>query len=395
MKKKDPKKIQKAKQRFEVHSGKGRRFDLSRLKKGFVFYVLLLLALVVIVQVGYHWLGEQFLAWRLQVITASYGELEQTKVVQGVVTRSEKVITAPAGGVILELSEPGKRVSVGKELAQLGVLPDFEIPEAGHEEEGPPLENQDQENAGLANDNGLGTNINLDDEEEEQENETLEEPELIEFEPEDFAEIITIKSERSGLLSYYIDGMENREGPFYLAEENYSDEALEGKITAENDLVKAGKPIMKIIDNWNWYYNIVLPLHPGRLIALEEEVELVFKFAPGEKARAELARSEIDNDKREVRLSYLIERQLPGFDQARLAEATLTYVRKKGVIIPAEAVFEKDQTTGVYINQGGRVVFQPVTVTGRQEDQVMVENLEPNSLVIKRHEMVEEGRRLN
>ncbi len=393
MKKKDPKKIKKAKQRFEVHSGKGRRFDLSRLKKGFVYYVLLLLALVVIVQVGYHWLGEQFLAWRLQVITASYGVLEQNKVVQGVVTRSEKVITAPASGVILELSEPGKRVSVGKELAQLGVLPDIEIPEAGQEEEGPLLENQDQENAGLANDNGLGMNINPED--EEQENETLEEPALIEFKPEDFIEIITIESEQSGLLSYYIDGMENREGPFYLAKEDYSDEDLEGNITAEDDLVKAGKPIMKIIDNWNWYYNIILPLHPGRSIALEEEVELVFKFAPGENVRAELARSEIDNDKREVRLSYLIERQLPGFDQARLAEATLIYVRKEGVIIPAEAVFEKDQTTGIYINQGGRVVFQPVTVTGRQEDQVMVENLEPNSLVITRHEMVEEGRRLN
>ncbi len=393
MKKKDPKKIKKAKQRFEVHSGKGRRFDLSRLKKGFVYYVLLLLALVVIVQVGYHWLGEQFLAWRLQVITASYGVLEQNKVVQGVVTRSEKVITAPASGVILELSEPGKRVSVGKELAQLGVLPDIEIPEAGQEEEGPLLENQDQENAGLANDNGLGMNINPED--EEQENETLEEPALIEFKPEDFIEIITIESEQSGLLSYYIDGMENREGPFYLAIEDYSDDDLEGNITAEDDLVKAGKPIMKIIDNWNWYYNIILPLHPGRSIALEEEVELVFKFAPGENVRAELARSEIDNDKREVRLSYLIERQLPGFDQARLAEATLIYVRKEGVIIPAEAVFEKDQTTGIYINQGGRVVFQPVTVTGRQEDQVMVENLEPNSLVITRHEMVEEGRRLN
>lgn len=394
MKKKDPQKIRKAKQRFEVHSGKGRRFDLSRLKKGFVFYVFLLLALVVIVQVGYHWLGEQFLVWRLQVTTASYGVLEQEKVVQGVVTRSEEVIKAPASGVILELIEPGKRVAVGKELAQLGVLTGIDMIETG-EEEGPHPGDEDPNHTALDDENGFEGNNNLEEEGEAEETETLEEPAVIEFTPADFTEILTIKSEYSGLLSFHIDGMENRAGPFYMPEEKYTDEDLAGSITTENDQVKAGEPIMKIVNNWNWHYNVILPLHPGRSIALEEEVELTFKFAPGEKVRAELVRSEIDNNAREVRLSYLIKRQLPGFDQARLAEASLVYVRKEGVIIPSEAVFEKDETTGVYLNQGGRVVFQPVTVTGRQEDRVMVENLQPNSLVITRHEMVEEGRRLN
>ena len=393
MKKKDPKKIQKAKQRFEVHSGKGRRFDLSRLKRGFVFYVFLLLALVVIVQVGYHWLGEQFLAWRLQVTTATYGILEQKKEVQGVVTRSEEVIVAPYSGVILELAEPGKRVSVGKELAQLGIMTVIDPPEIKEEEELQP-ENGDPDQAGLDDENGLENNNSLaEDEEEEKEN--PEDPVEIEFNPADFKDIVTIKSEFSGLLSYYIDGMENRTGPFYMEIEDSTAKDLEGSITTESDRVRAGEPIMKIVNNWAWHYNIILPLHPGRSVALEEEVELLFKFAPDEKVRAELVRSEVDNDKREVRLSYLIERQLPGFDQARLAAATLIYVRKEGVIIPSEAVFEKEQVTGVYLNQGGRVVFQPVTITGRQEDQVMVENLVPNSLVIKRHEMVEEGRRLN
>jgi hypothetical protein len=57
-----------AKQRFEVLPGEGKRFSFSVFKQAAVFYILLLLVLVVLAQLGYHWLGEQFLVWRLQVV---------------------------------------------------------------------------------------------------------------------------------------------------------------------------------------------------------------------------------------------------------------------------------------------------------------------------------------
>ncbi len=364
--KKNGKKMKKARQRFEVHSGEGRRFNFSRLKQGFVFYVLLLLALVVIVQVGYHWLGEQFLAWRLQVVTAEQGVLEEEKEVEGLVTRSEKVITAPVHGVVMALAEPGKRVSVGTEVARIGVLRD------------PPPPEQDWEDENGAPD------------QEAEHNSTNN------YRPQDFDEVISIECREAGLLSYYIDGLENRDGPFYLDGEELAEENLpEGTVTAENDRVRAGEPLLKIVDNWKWYYNIVLPLHPGRSIASEREVNLVFGFAPGEQVGAELYQSEIDEDNNEVRLTYLIEKQLPGFEEIRRAEASLYFSRREGVVIPAGAVFEKNHTTGVYLNRGGRVVFEPVTVVGKKDDKALVEGLEPRSLVITRHELVEEGRRLN
>ncbi len=367
MKKQDSKKKKKARQRFEVHSGEGRRFDFSRLKQGFVFYVLLLLALVVIVQVGYHWLGEQFLAWRLQVVTARAGIMEQEQEVEGLITRTEKVITAPVHGVILELAEDGKRVPAGKKLARIGVTA----------EPPPPLLEDGEEEAPGDNDGG-------------ENGRSGDEPE-----PGDFEEIISVSSDRAGLLSYYIDGLENREGPFFIGGENLAEKVPEGALTSKYDRIRAGEPLLKLVNNWKWHYSITVPLYPGRSIASEREVELNFDFTSEGPVRAELFHSEIDEEKNEVRLTYLVEKQLAGFAEARHAEATLFYSRQEGVIVPAEAVFKKNRETGVFINRGGRVVFQPVTVVARKDDRTMVEGLEPQSLVITRHELVEEGRRLN
>ena len=152
---------------------------------------------------------------------------------------------------------------------------------------------------------------------------------------------------------------------------------------------------MKVVDNWQWYFNAVLPIHPGRLIAALQSAELTFEFAPGEPVAAELVNQEIDEAAQEVRLTYLIDKQLPGFDLVRVTRAALLYEQKSGIIVPEEAVFSKDNITGVYLNQSGRVVFMPVEVVEKQADKVMVEGLQPHSLIITRPELVTEGQRLN
>lgn len=117
------KKRRKAKdRRFQVLEGQGRRFSFSSFKQAFVYYVLLLLALVVIVQLGQHWLGDQFLAWRLRVVAAEPGLIEKSENVAGVVIRREEIITAPGPGMVLRLAEPGERVPAGAELVTFGVI---------------------------------------------------------------------------------------------------------------------------------------------------------------------------------------------------------------------------------------------------------------------------------
>ncbi len=374
------KRLRKAKQRFEVLPGEGKRFSLSTVRQAVVFYILLLLALVILVQLGYHWLGEQFQSWRLGVIEAEPGYMQQQADIRGIVTRDEMVITAPVDGVILQLAAVGERVPVGFELARIGQLTSAEMqmlldsaePGPGAElweriqqywhdvlpDEGPELSE-------------TGASVPL------------------------FNTIITIASPEAGFVSYYLDSWEDRKQPLYLPEAELETLVPTGTYIMEGDLVQRGQPILKIVDNWQWYFSAVVPFHPGRVIAILPQVELSFEFAPGDPVAATLLSHEIDETAQEVRLTYQINRQLPGFDLLRLTSATLLYEQKSGIIVPEAAVFKKENLTGVYLNQSGRVIFAEVTIVEKQEEKVMVEGLQPGSLIITRPDLVTEGQRLN
>ncbi len=386
---------------FEVLSGEGKRFSFQNLKQAVVFYVLLLMALVIIAQLGYHWLGDQYLAWRLQITEAELGYIQRDTDVRGFITRREEVITAPNDGMILAMAPSGKRLAAGKELVTFGVLTPDEMDNLrGSDQQGPDEDLRDQ----------LFNYWQVFFRAEDEADETAEEidqftgeielrEEIIEGEAEQedlpamesFAEILVLHTETAGFVSHYVDGWEHYDGPLYL-------EAAEpaGHNISEGDLVEAGEPLIKIVDNWDWYYSIKTPLHPGRTIAELTSVEFVFDFAPGEMVTARREHYDIEEDEQEVRITYIIDRQLPGFDQVRYAEASLLYLRDHGIIIPVDALYENEEgKLGVYINQGGRVLFQPVTVVRQQDDQVMVEGLSQYSLVITRPNLVEEGQRLN
>ncbi len=390
------KKSNKAKRKgFKVIAGEKKRFSFQNLKQAIVFYVLLLLALVIIVQLGYHWLGDQYLAWRLQITEAELGYLQRDTHVRGLVTRSEEVITAPDNGMILEMAPSGKRIASGKELVTFGVLTRDKLDTLRGSDE---QEADDELREELLN---YWHALFQSEEETVESGEEMDEltEELFEKEAEQidlpgrdsFTEIKVLYTETAGFISHYVDGWEQYEGPLYL-------EAAEpaGHFISEGDLVEAGEPLIKIVNNWGWHYSIIMPLHPGRAIAELSRVEFLFDFAPDQIVTARRGDYEIDEDEQEVRITYIIDKQLTGFDQVRYVEASLLYLRDHGIIIPMDALYESEEgKMGVYINQGGRVVFQPVTVIRQQDDQVMVEGLSQYTLVITRPDLVEEGQRLN
>lgn len=407
------KSLKQNRQRLKVIPGEGKRFSFTTLKQALVFYVFLLLALVVIVQLGYHWMGGQYLAWRLQVVEAETGIMQQTITVNGIVTRQEEVIKAPAPGMLLNLADAGERISIGAELATLGVLSRSDMESLrGSDRRDPdedlldkllnywqdifPTENEREEEWGEESNQNEETNQDFETDRMglEQSANRIEEPVDVRRETV-FKELLVIYNERPGFISHFIDGWENYSGPIYKSQEELEDNIYEGAFVLEGDLVDLGEPILKIVDNWQWFFSVVLPPHPGSTIADLKMIDIEFEFASGERVKAERYDYEIDETGREVRITYIIEKQLPGFDQVRYTGASLIYRRQQGIIVPVESVFEKDSGKGVFLNQGGRVVFQPVTIVEKQEDKVMVEGLAPFSLVITRPELVEEGQRLN
>ncbi len=385
-------------QRFEVIPGEGKRFSFNTFKQAFVFYLFLIIALTIIIQVGYHWLGEQFLAWQLQVIAAEPGVMQEETVVEGVVTRHEQVMKAPANGLITQMASPGERVAIGSKLMTIGVIPESyleipDVPEEREEEEETDETPWDQllkywqqvfapENEG---------NEELESENEEQNRELIKEL-LSEVE---FEDIVIIYSEQPGYLSFFIDGWEHYGSTVSFKDVEFVENGQDGIETQEGELVRNGQPVLKLVDNWQWYFSIILPLHPGRLLSERPQVDIEFSFAPGQLVRATLDQYLIDEARHEVCLTYRIDQDIKDFDRIRWTEATLRYDREQGLIVPADALIQRENINGVFINLGGRVVFQPVTIIKRQGDKVLVEGLAPYSQVISKPDMVQEGQRLN
>lgn len=378
--------------------GEGKRFSFSNFKQAFVFYVLLLLALVIIVQLGYHWLGEQYLAWRLQIISGEPGIMIQEYRVAGLVTREETTVRAPESGLIIELAESGARVASGSEIAVIGIISPLEMQKIrGEEREEYSDEDLWEQFKEYWQQLFIENRSNGQGENEADDRDIVEKGSEIAIDPSSitFADKVSIYCENSGLLSHYTDGWEEYSGPLYLKAEEYDGRGKRGKYAVVGELVDAGQPMVKIVNNWRWYYSIRLPLHPGRIIAGKEKVEIEFDFAPGEMVQGRLYHHEVDEEAQEILLTYKIEEQIEGFEQPRWAEAVLLYSRREGIIIPEEALFEKEGREGVFITEGGRVAFIPVSPVDRRENKLLVEGIDPGSFIITKPELVEEGQRLN
>ena len=293
--------------------------------------------------------------------------------------------TARPSGVIVELFPAGERVAAGTELVTLLVISRDEL--LALLESGQPAPESLLKKIETAL-RGWFTEA----EESAGDDETI----LVSGEiPPWYTEMVSVSNEEPGLLSYCLDGWEALGGFNYLSREQFVEAYREPLLSVEGLFVEKGQPLFKVIDNWHWYYSVVLPLNPGRTVAAQNTVTLEFTFAPGEPVDALLEECLIDASSGAVRLTYRIEEQVAGFDRVRWSEAVISFQREEGIIIPYAALLEQDSETGVFVNNGGTVAFIPVTVLKHRDGRVLVEGIAPFSMVITRPELVREGQRLD
>lgn len=364
---------------LQVLPGKGRRF--AHFRQAATFYIILGLVALLVIQAAYHWLSPHILSWRLQIKTVTMGVLEESVAVEGLVTRQELLLTAPASGVIIELAPPGERIPAGDAAAVIAPL---------SEEERLKLEKEAE------------AALNFWQKAKRFFPELLGGPEsgeqtlLVTGEPPPWlTEVVSLDVPEAGLLLHKLDGWEGLEGSAYLSAEEYELDSR-GSFEAKEGLwVEKGQPLVKLVDNWQWCYNLLLPLNPGRTLAAREEILVRFDFAPESPLSASLISAEIDSEKEEVRLTYHMGEQLSGFEDLRWMGAELVLESSEGVVVPEAAVIEHQGEPGVYVNLGGAVKFRPVDILGSLGEELVVEGIEPDSMVITRPVLVKEDLRLN
>jgi putative membrane fusion protein len=257
---------------------------------------------------------------------------------QGILIRDEVVVNAPRNGILRVIAHEGERVRVGAVLAQVVV-------------------------ASLDSKTG----------------ET----------------IFNIVAPEAGIVSYFVDGLENVYSPKNLTELDFNKIDTiksEPRIIMPGSQVEEGKPVCKIVNN----------LVPMKILAVTGEV-LKFPDKP-QRNKVELT---LSNNDQQVYQALLMEKAFRGnanqilfnvdnYDEhlmvVRKQELIVTTARYEGYIIPTGALVRKDGKDGIFTIFKERIQWKNVEIEGIYQEKAVISGITPDIIVIIHPEYVYEGR---
>jgi putative membrane fusion protein len=312
-----------------VIPGKGKK---KRRRENIGYILLLLAAAALVLQAAYSFARDALAGMLVRTVISEDTVLEQLIVAGGVIVREETVIAAPVTGTVRWVAEPGERLSVGSRAAVITA------------------------------ENGMQRNIYV---------------------------------PASGVMVPELDGLEGLLHPKALESIDLKEiRRMRQKIlaTAEGEEVRQGTILLKVVNNYIWYFVSDIPVDELELLADRKTVPLRFDFAPDVEVSATW--SELERDERLARVVFEIREEVAGCFTRRLAEAEVVARRTRGLILPETALLERGEDTGVYILDKAVVRFRPVEVLDYDGDTVVVSGVPHGFTVITNPRLVKEGQRL-
>jgi putative membrane fusion protein len=338
--------------------------------------LLLALALFLLAQVLLGWLWGSFNRSAGRVVPATEGSVDISVTTGGILTFEEELVFAPQSGFVQYQVIEGERVPAGKELAVITTFPQEDpIPgraAEGGQEVGDYLQ---RFRLWLLDDRGAADPFSD-----------------ILFPYNNASEVF---SPRAGMVILQLDGWEMF-GPqssyVYLDDEEFNQKKTDAKMLSSGEQIARFTPILRIINNYQWYYSTVLLPDPGKLIAEEARVQLLFSFAPEQPVQAQKVEVH-EREKGEIEITWRINQAVGDFYSHRWCTAEIVYDSMEGVFIPASTILEQDGSKGVYTVERGIVTFREVTKLAEQDGLILVEGLDPHERIIARPGRVKEGQR--
>lgn len=360
---------------FKVIRGGGQGLEKAQKPvKTPLFFILLFLALFLLAQILTGWIWGMFGQRSIQTISAGEGSLEQTFPISGLVTFEEEIILSPRSGFVNYLIEEGSRVPVGVELARISDFPPEEAVSAADEEE-----QNTTDYLMRFKDWFLGSEAAED---------------RSSFTPKNGE--TTIINPQAGLVSFNFDGWE-RFGPGssfpYLTEEEFNEKPSQEQHMGSGQKVSCFSPLLRIINNYTWYFSAVFPAASGEILAEQPQVLLYFSFSPDCPVIGEQV--EVRKDGEVLQITWAINQHLENFYNQRWCQAEIVYGQIEGTMIPRNTLIEKDDKKGVYIIEKGIISFCEVQILGEKEDLYLVENLDPHENVVLSPDKIKEGQRFS
>ncbi len=361
---------------FTVLKGGGQGLENAPVPgKNPLFFLLLFLALFLLGQILVGWIWGFFSQRSVKTILAGEGSIELTLPISGLITFDEEIIFSPRSGFIYYLVEEGSRVSVGAELARISEFPLEEVV--------PDVEEEQAAADYLTKFKNWFLNADV-----------LNEDSHLSLFPVN--EEAAVLNPQAGLVSFKIDGWE-KFGPGsgfpYLIEKEFEERPYQEQSMGSGEKVSRFSPLLRIINNYTWYFSAVLPVSSGELIAEQSQIILYFSFAPDDPVIGEQV--EVKRDGEVLKITWAIKQFIENFYNQRWCTAQVVYEQIEGIMIPGSALVEKDGQKGVYIIEKGLISYSEVKIIGEKEGFYLVENLESYEKVVLNPDKVKEGQRFS
>ncbi len=183
---------------------------------------------------------------------------------------------------------------------------------------------------------------------------------------------IPLLAPKSGIVTFSTDDMESvltLENIYTLDYEKLMKEPITVR-SLSYDVVKAGEPVYKIVDNSLW---MLVALIEKDEISLYEEGRYVNLEIDGQFSYGVISKV-FETGTKGVLVLKMTE-QIPDFQKTRLTEVKIIRENYQGLKVPKLAIVLNDSQQGVYIlGVDNRAAFRPVKVIGYDDEYVIVKD---------------------
>lgn len=315
----------------EVYLTREKKRDPAREER--MLKILRLLVILLALRLLWGFLGVEVYSLFLRTEVAERVYFDHYITSQGLLAFREKVVTADQGGKLEWLKEEGRRVAVGEEVARM-ILP-------------------------------LGGEV-------------------------------PVTSPAAGIFTSYIDGLEDLAYPhqgWVPQSEVFSRLKPLPQGFSPGDEVPGGSALFKIVDNYTWYYTLILSGDELGLLTDSRRLSIGFDFSPGIYPVDRLDYHALGEGQFFAVLS--LSRDVEDFYRRRWEEARVIYRREEAVSLPASALMEREEGAGVYRLVRNRLVFLEVEVVGNlpEEGRLAVLGLDPGFEIVTNPRFFREGQR--
>lgn len=187
-----------------------------------------------------------------------------------------------------------------------------------------------------------------------------------------------------GIISYKVDGLEKSLEKEDISNLNYKKiSKLRGSINSveSGEHVNAGRPLFKVISNFNFYLAVLLPEGQLQNYGLQDKAKIIFSKFPSQTLKGVVYKTILDSPKNIMVLE--VDRFLPELIDLRKVKVQIIKEKLHGIVVPKSAIVKENNKTKVRIRGYVKDYTKEVKIKGQVGDKVVIKKgLSPGTKVI-------------